>query len=265
MKESIMMVVNAYRDFNEAGMYMALFLCSLTYIWYTDQTYQLRKMWVYPSLGFFALIFNPFIMRYIIDQAFDYASKPRVYWVFPIICVIAMVATLVVTRCRTDREKMVLGALLCVVFIICGKFKYSNEYLVKPTNAYDLPQEVVDIADYALSEYETPRLVVPIELATAMRSYSSDIRLLYGEDVVYGRIQYMGWTPFGPEKPQYTVYQSMKEEVPDVAAVIDIITDYQCDYIVFDNMTQTGYEDIEQLGCYKVKTISHYDIYKIER
>ena len=262
MEENMMSMIRAYRDFNETGMYMALFYCSLIYLWYRDRGGQLRRMWVYPSIFFFLMIFNPLVIRYILDMVFDYASKPRVFWLFPIVCVIGIAATMLVTDCKSTKEKIILGLILCMVMVFSGKFKYTNEYLAQPTNLYDLPQEAVDIADYAMEEMDSPKLVVPIELATAMRVYTSDVRLLYGEDVVYGRIQYMGPTPYEEEKPQYTIYQCLKEEVPKVEQVIDLIKDFECDYVVFDNELQSGYEVIEDYDYQYVNTIGKYDIYQ---
>lgn len=262
MKESMMSIIRAYRDFNETGMYMGLFYCALIYLWYQDQDKQLRRMWVYPSLFFFVLIFNPLVNRYVIDLAFDYASKPRVFWVFPVICMIAMAATMLVAECKSIREKIVLGLILCVIMVLCGKFKYSNEYLAAPTNIYDLPQEAIEIADYAMTKADSPKLVAPMELATAMRVYTPEVQLLYGEDVVYGRIHYMGPTPYEQEKPQYTVYQCLKEEIPRVEQVIDLIKEFECNYVVFDNEAQSGYEVIEKYDFKYAATIGKYDIYQ---
>lgn len=261
MKESIMMVVRTYRDFNDTGMYMALFFCALLYLWYHDQNHQLRRMWIYPSIIFFILIINPFIMKYVIDLAFDYASRPRVYWLLPITIVIAIAATVVVSARQNAREKTILAIAICLIFMICGKFKYTNGYFGNPTNAYDLPQAAVDIADYALEQTDSPKLVVPIDLATAMRIYSPEIRLLYGEDVVFGRIQYMGPSITGQATPQYEVYQHIVKDEPEIAECINIIKDLQCDYVVFDREQQSGYKIIERYGYEYRISIEQYDIY----
>ena len=257
-----MWVVRTYRDFNETGMYMALFYCSLIYLWYRNHDQYVRRMWVYPSVLFLGLILNPIVMRYIVNLAFDYASRPRVFWLLPVTCVIALTATILVSECKNVKEKVILGLVLLIILISCGKFKYTNEYLSKPTNEYDLPQAAVDIADYALTKYDRPKLVVPIELATAMRVYSSNVQLLYGEDVVFGRIQYMGPTPYKEEEPQYTVYQCMKEESPIIGEVIETIKDFNCDFVIFDNENQSNYEIIEEYDYKYVDTIGKYDIYE---
>lgn len=256
MKDSIMYMIKAYRDYNESGMYMALFLCALIYLWLRNKDSYTRRMWIYPTLALVVLIANPLSVKFAWAKAFDYASRPRLFWILPILCVIAMAAALVVSGCKDQKEKILIGILLCMTIILCGKFKYNNEYIAKPQNIYNLPEEAVEIADYALERMEHPRLVVPMELATCMRIYDPDIRLLYGEDATFGRIKWIVGTP------QQEVYEQMIKETPDVFSDNGILETLNCDYVVFDSEFHKDYEQLSECGYHFATSVGQYDVFE---
>ena len=256
MKDSIMYTVRAYRDYNETGMYMALFFCALIYLWYTYHEREKRFMWIYPSLILMMLIWNPVIANYLWSKIFDYASAPRLYWLFPSTCIIGMAMAQMVGEKKKIIEKVFLCIVFAAVLILCGKFKYSNEYTAEAGNAYNIPQEAVDIADYALARTAAPKLLVPMELATCMRTYSADIRLLYGENATYGRIEKIEGTE------EYKVYMEMIKESPDIISANGIIQDLHCDYVVFDSEFHKDYKDLEECGYHYAGTFGKYYVYE---
>lgn len=254
MKEAITYVLNAYRNYNETGMYMALFYCSLFYLWYQDKSS--RRTWVYPSLLFLVLIINPIVSRYGWFLIFDWASSPRLYWMLPTLPVIAIAATHIISKGKGIKEKVITGVFLCLIILACGRIKYNSEYFVKPQNVYNLPQEAIEIADFATSRMDNPRLVVPMELATCMRIYRSDIRLLYGEDATFGRIKWIVGTP------QQEVYNQMVKETPDLISTNGLFQELECDYVVFDNGFHKDYEKLAECGYHLATTVGQYDVYE---
>lgn len=256
MKQDLMFIIYAYRDYNEVGMYLALFFCALIYLWYTDQNKENRKFWIYPTLFFMGIIWNPIFVRYVWRKIFDYASFPRMFWLLPVTTVISFAAAQFISERKKLYEKIVLSMFIVIILVLCGKFKYSNEYTTSAENLYHIPQEAVEIADYALAHKDNPKLVLPMELATCIRTYSSGLRLLYGEDATYGRIAKIQGTR------QEEVYNQMIQETPDLISANGILQELDCDYVVFDESFQKDYEKLAECGYHLCMEIGQYDVYE---
>lgn len=254
MSDAVHLMVNAYRDFNETGMYMALYYVALLYLWLFDKEKEQRNILLYPALIMLSIVFNPIIIEHVWLQMFDKYTLPRIYFILPILATIAYVATTLVRGQTNTKKKLTLTFSLLLLFIFCGRYKITNEYRVQAENQYKIPQTVVEISDYIMAENETPLIIAPRSVFNYFRQYSSKINLLYGEDAENERIMM-------PDDLKKRVYKTLLLENPDFELVMEAAQKWNCDYIIFD--TTINHMETRALKENNMEIMKEFDRYLV--
>ena len=259
LKDIFLEIVHLNNAYTGSGMYMGLYYVVLIFILFFHKEKDMRVKIGYPALFilFFIFAVMPLLNRLVSPVIlFDKDTGGRLFWVLLITIVVAYGMALLVQGLNSYIQKALLITLLIPVIFMCGVFKFSDALYTPIENEYRLPQNGLDICDAVLEEVDEPKLLVPYEIAHIFRQYSTKIKLLYGEDASYGRIQPVWGTEY------HKACQEMDSTSPDVEFVATLAYRELCDFIVFDKDYHELDKNPEDYGYYFFKEIDHYDLYK---
>ncbi|MCR4738644.1 MAG: tyrosine-protein phosphatase [Lachnospiraceae bacterium] len=233
MKDIIINIIHLNNELTYGNMYMGLYFLALIFLAFVlkDKRYRNAILWPSLCLLFFVYVILPvfnfldykYIKKYILGWDMNY----RMVWLLLVVPVIALFLSLLIKSIEKRNERIAAALLLIPVIFFCGQFKINGTEFAKAENLYKLPRALLDISDTVLSEKDEPKLLVPYETAHVFRQYSSDIKLLYGEDATYGRVK-----PAAEEL--VAVCNEMTKEVPDLYFINEVAEKNGVDYIIFD-------------------------------
>lgn len=257
MKNIILETIHLNNIYTGNGMYMGLYYVTLLFILFYCKDKNLRSKIVYPAMIMLVFILGvaPVIKLYLFS-IYDGDTGGRLFWTLVIIPVIAYGMTRLVKGLEDKKDKLILITILIPVIFLCGVFKFSDALYHPIENEYRLPQNGIDICETVLEAEEYPKLLVPYEIAHIFRQYSTDIKLLYGEDASYGRIQSVIGTDY------YEACQEMDSTSPDVKFIASLAYREDCDFLIFDTDYHVLNEDPALYGYDYYRKIDHYDLYK---
>lgn len=256
MKELFLETVHLNNAYTGNGMYMGFYYATIVFLLFFCKNIIMRMKIAYPSLIMlaFLLIGAPFVNNYLFTLYSD-ATGGRLFWVLLIVPIIAYGAVCIVHELDSYWRKALLILLMIPIIFLSGVFKFSNALYLPIENEYRLPQNGIDICEVVLESSEEPKLLVPYEIAHIFRQYSTDIKLLYGEDASYGRIW---WA----RKAFVKACNEMDSSSPDVRYISTLAYKEKCDFIIFDNSYHVLDDDPSLHGYDYYQTIDHYDLYK---
>lgn len=257
LKDLFLEAIHLNNDYTGSGMYMGLYYVTILFILFYAKEKELRVRIAYPALIMLTALFGvfPFVNKYIV-LIYDQYTGARLFWILLITLVTAYGATRMVQEMDGYKKKALFVVMLVPVIFLCGVFKFSNALYHPIENEYRLPQYGLDICDTVLDEREEPKLLVPYEIAHIFRQYSTKIKLLYGENASYGRIEMV-------QNLEYRkACQEMDSTTPDVAFVVSLAYCEDCDFVIFDTDYHILEDKPEQYGYDYYTTIEHFDLYK---
>ncbi len=190
---------------------------------------ELRINIVYPALLMLFVIYFllPFI-KSLTDLGLDDKTRARTFWALTPSLIIALGFTLFISTLDGTYKRLAAIAAAAVILAFCGEFKINNNVFQKSENLYKLPGPLLAVADEVLKEGGA-RLIVPYETAHVFRQYSTDIKLLYGEDATILRVI--------PARREFIkACDQMQTEAPDLGFIKDIAKENEVDYILFDSV-----------------------------
>lgn len=247
LEECINTIKSSYEQFLGSGMYFALFLVSILYIFMKEKDKKKRILFIYFPIVIFAVITNPFF-NLLSSVVFTVNTYYRLFWLLPLGIVIAYTAVLVVNEGKDKIEKIVIFVSLFVIIALSGKFYFDTKgTFVEFGNLYKLPDESVLVAQLiGIDEEENKKALVPGELTPYIRQIDSTIELLYGRrpDTAY-------W-----DNPLATELDNGNVEY--IAKMLD---ENNCQYVVFKRATVMK-EPIQNYGFELINETENYIIYK---
>ncbi|MCR4782466.1 MAG: hypothetical protein K5851_06980 [Lachnospiraceae bacterium] len=163
----------------DGNAYFILYLICLVYLFITDEDKRFKL--VVPSFLLTVFLINPICYRYIWAKTIGY-SYWRLFWVLPIIPVVAVTFVNIISLGKNSWQKYALVLLLSFFALRsgCYLYKYPETAFVKANNAYKLPQPAVDIADYLVDKKDRPRVIADISLARYLRQIHPEIEQGFG-------------------------------------------------------------------------------------
>ncbi|MBR3307718.1 MAG: hypothetical protein IKI75_10780 [Lachnospiraceae bacterium] len=168
-----------------AGGGLVLFMISLMFMYKRRPAEHVRLVFFTGSLLLLAVIFCP-VLFHIFENYVDRGTYWRLLWLLPVSPVMAYGAAELL-----DGDKKALTAVMLVLVLLAGgRFMYTgvtNGERRLAENPYQLPQELVDMADAmegARKTDETLKAAFPPELLVYIRQYDADIILPYGREVL---------------------------------------------------------------------------------
>lgn len=246
-EECINTIKSSYEQFIGGGMYFALFLVSMLYIFMKEKDKKKRILFIYFPILVFVVITNP-LFNLAASVVFTVNTYSRLFWLLPLGIVIGYAAVLVVNEGKEKFEKVIIFISLFVIIALSGKFYFDTKgTFVEFGNLYKLPDESVLVAQLiGIDEEENKKALVPGELTPYIRQIDSSIELLYGRepDTAY-------WNnPFATELDN-----------GNVEYIAQVLDSKNCQYVVFKRATVMR-EPIQNYGFEMINETENYVIYK---
>lgn len=163
----------------DGNAYFFLYLICLVYLFVTDK--DKRWKFVVPSFLLAIFIINPVCYKYLWAKTIGY-SYWRLFWTIPIIPIVALTFTNIVTDVKENKNRYVMILLLAFLCYKsgCYLYKYPDTGFVRANNRYKLPNEAVHVADALVDLDETPKAIVDYNIARYMRQIHPEITQGYG-------------------------------------------------------------------------------------
>jgi hypothetical protein len=202
------------------------------------------------------VLFNPLFYN-LIGERFLSGVYWRLFWILPMGLVVAAVFTELTGLVKISIFKYLLAAALMLLAAVSGKLVLSRDNYSFPENPYQISSAVAAVCDTILedSDARQTKAVVPYEMLTEVRQYTSRIGLLYGRNVD-GYI-----TQMTPEEEW--AYCIMSESNVDVETLRLLALGKNVEYVVFNDSFHQYPEDMGQYGYQFVESLDGYSIFKI--
>lgn len=208
-----------FKEYSGTGYLSILFVVALVYLWMTEKNKITRYIFVYGAGIIQILFFVPFF--YWGYNILDEGTYYRILWLLPSTIVIAYSAV------RVMGQHTKVGLLLSIlVVMISGQYVYSSVYITKAENAYNIPQEVIEVCDMIGPEEGEERIwaIFPDDMIHYVRQYTIDVQMVYGREVLVN-----SW-----DTADHPLYEVMSEEILDVEELAELVELYACNYVILN-------------------------------
>lgn len=234
----------AATEYIGSGMYIALFLVAILYIFIKEENRNIKFFLGWFSITIFIIILNPIFAK-LVENVFTKSVYWRFFWMLPIGITMAYVGTKVVMFRKKISGKVITSICLILIIMISGKFIYSEENYKKVDNAYKLPDEAVHVA-YILEndEKKYKKVMLPTELVPYIRQINGNINLMYARN------------PQGYENNELI----QEFENGNLEYVVTKCRSEYCNYIIFNKATQLN-SNMSDYGFNLLAQTENYDIY----
>lgn len=186
MKDVLYIIFSSYEDFFSVSGFGGMFAACLLFL-LLGRKKKIGYAMLWPCLLLLGGIFCPLtadiIMKMIGGEVYW-----RVFWLLPVVLIVAFTGTEIVALVK-GRGKKILLTLLCITLIaVNGEFVFTDEYFENRENNYKIPTEVIWVAD-AINEHaqeneiKKKKIVAPISISTYIRIYDATILQAYGRDM----------------------------------------------------------------------------------
>lgn len=227
MQDIFSFLTETISAYNNERFLIVLFIVSMVYLLYAEKDAKVRTVYLYLVLALVLVFCCPLYVW--IGKKIDAEIYYRVFWSLPIGVLVCYGTVRAVAACRKLLAKMVVCVLAVVVICLNGKFVYDDEntFHNQASNAYHIPQIVINVADALRMEKYKPVAVLPAELLPFYRQYSADIFTPYGRNILETR--------WGFES---ALYDAMEAEVYDTKEIARLAREDRCVYIVLSGAKQ---------------------------
>lgn len=216
-----------------------------------------RKKVCYVGVLACVVVINP-IVYFLIGQKFLSGVYWRLFWVIPVVITIAVVLTELVMHIKKEMLRIVIAFIICIVIAKVGVCVFRGGTYQVAENEYQIPQSAVSISDIILehSEGQNVKVVVPNEMVTFVRQYTSKVQLLYGRNI-WGFIN-------TATVEQREVYEAMNAEELDLEMLFEKAVYLGGNYIVFNINERKLPDDMETYGYQYIGEYENYEVYWLE-
>lgn len=227
MQDIFSFLTETISAYNNERFLILLFIVSMVYLLYAEKDAKVRTVYLYLVLALVLVFCCPLYVW--IGKKIDAEIYYRVFWALPVGVLVCYGMTRVVAACRKLLSKIFVCILAVVVICLNGKFVYDDEntFHNQASNAYHIPQIVINVADALRMEKYKPVAVLPAELLPFYRQYSADIFTPYGRNILETR--------WGFESE---LYDAMEADVYDTAQIARLAREERCVYIVLSGAKQ---------------------------
>lgn len=180
LKNIMNVIFGYYTEYCGNSKMMILFFACLVVIACSGREYRIKVL--YPTFFLGTILFNPVIYLYVFSKVLGYAYW-RSMWLIPVVPVIST-GILLLLRCCKKKAWKVCIAILSTAIILCSgcNIYIGKKQFVIATNAYKIPQKVIDIEEAVFELTDKPKAIVPSDLYCYTRQYKSEFKQIYGRD-----------------------------------------------------------------------------------
>lgn len=248
MKEAMAVALEDLVLYNGDSLLLLLFLAALVFLWFIERDRRIRTVLLYLSVALLAVFLCPVYAW--LGQKIDEEIYYRVFWTLPIglLCCYSGVRLLI--KLKKTMSRILVGILFVLIICMNGRLVYQTTPYIKATNAYHVPQIVLDVADAVRMEKYKPIAVMPSELLSFLRQYTGDIFTPYGRNLVVER-----WN-FNSE-----LYDAMEAEVYDAQEIAIQARKEHCAFVVLSALKEMDGSMEEQNYFLKECVNGIYNVY----
>lgn len=248
VKEAMAAALEDLVLYNSNSLLLLLFLAALIFLWFVERDRRVRTVLLYLSVALIVVFLCPVYAW--IGQRIDEEIYYRVFWTLPIGLIFCYGSIRLLIRMKKTMSRLLVGLLLILAICMNGKLVYKTTPYIKATNAYHVPQIVIDVADAVRMEKYKPIAVLPSELLPFLRQYTGDIFTPYGRNIVVER-----WN-FTSE-----LYDAMEAEVYDAQKIAAEARKEHCAFVVLSAFKQMDGSMEEQNYFLKECVNGIYNVY----
>lgn len=227
MQDIVSFLKETILAYNNGRFLILLFFVAIAYLLYAEKDAKVRTVYLYLVLVLVLVFCCPLYVW--IGKKIDEEIYYRVFWALPVGVLVCYATVKAVAACRKVLARIAVCILAIVVICLNGKFLYDDKNTIhnQATNAYHIPQIVLNVADALKMEKYKPVAVLPAELLPFYRQYSADVFTPYGRNILETR--------WGFESE---LYDAMEAEVYDTAEIARLARAERCVYIVLSGAKQ---------------------------
>ena len=191
LMEIMRTTIEMYQKYFTSGMLDILFLLAIVFLILYQKEKQITKMFLGEMVLFLILYFCPISAYIIMKYCIGEIVYVRMFWLLPISFILAYVMTQSLDFAQEKWKKMLVAAILICVVIFSGTVMYTETFFQKSSNAYKIPQEVIDICDEvekdaAKNGITEKKMAVQNQFLCYVRQYDADIVMPYGRNGIRG-------------------------------------------------------------------------------
>lgn len=242
MKEAMSVVLEDFILYNGNSFLFLMFIVALVLLWFVESDRRIRTVLIYLSVALIVVFICPAYAW--IGQKIDEEIYYRVFWALPIGLVFCYGSVRLLIRMKKTISRILVGVLLLLIVCMNGKLVYKNTIYFKASNAYHVPQIVIDVADAVRLENYKPIAVFPAELLPFLRQYTGDIFTPYGRNVMEE-----GWYCWS------LLYKAMEAEVYDIEEIAKQARNEHCAFVVLSAMKEKQ-GNMEELDYFLVDVVN---------
>ncbi len=245
-KENIEIIKQTFLEYQGSGMYIALLLISMLYIYLKEDDKKLKAFLVYFPIIVLLITLNP-IFNKIVGKIFTGSVYWRVYWMLPLGVVIAYAAVKFINSESEKSKKIVATIGIIITIIMSGKLVYNKENYTKFGNLYKVPDEAIEVVEIIRQGKEEKKKALTSEqLVAYIRQVDASIELAYKREP----------TGYLDNEFVQTMHSGMSEDIVKMALEND------CNYIVLDRGLVINVE-LHYFGFERIAETANFIIYRI--
>lgn len=238
--------LNFLKMYGGDGFIWALFIVSMIYLIGTEKKKHIRLIVIWVSVVGLLLYMCPFSYR-LFDKALDGITYYRFLWAVPFGLIIAFAGT------KAFLKHRIVGLLFCgALIILTGQKIYQSQYMMISENAYQLPDQMMDICDAIHPEYYEVKACFPLEYIQSVPQYDASVQLAFGREVLMEGMSDVN-----------LLYEAEKQAVIDVEEVTSLCEQSQIEFFVArkDKQTTAPFKDFGWESYYETES---YYVYRLE-
>lgn len=247
MKEAMKVALEDLILYNNKSFLFLLFLAAMIFLFVVERDRRVRTVLLFLSAALVLVYFCPLYAW--LGQKIDEEIYYRVYWTLPVGLLFCYGGVRLVMLFQKRISRILTVALLLLTMVLNGKFVYTNTLHFKATNAYHIPQVVIDVADAVRMEKYKPIAVFPAELLPFLRQYTGDIFTPYGRNILVERWNFSN-----------ALYDAMEAEIYDTQEIAAQARNEHCAYVVLSSAKQM-HGSMEEQNYFLKDFVGGYYIY----
>lgn len=176
--ETTKFLIESFQTYAGNNSIWLLYPVALAVIWFLGKKED-RKIFIGTLVAECLTIFNPFVVRILLD-AFGFGNRfCRFFWITIFFITIAYAMTLVIFALKKIWVRILMGGIILVLVVVLGipVFKGADAApYTMASNGYFIDQEILDLSDIVHSEgVEQPKILAD-GLLLVYRQYDPDVR-----------------------------------------------------------------------------------------
>lgn len=236
MLETLNQIKESATIFQGTGQYFALFFIMLIYLIMEYQKQYNREILWY-TLIVLGIICCPLTANNIMDYWTGKENYWIVFYLVPVIVLVAYGMTSFVCRQNRIRKMLVSVCIFMFIIFLAGTYDYQNNLFYNISCNHNLEKvsdETIEISKM-LSDIDDVKMIAADGVCSEIREYDSKIKLLYGNDIVSSQ-PYGVWSNEKENLKQ--LYQSVKESENPLEQMVVLAEQYSCNSIVIEEEYQ---------------------------